>query len=683
MSPLGRPWLVVASLIGCGPSGGGAGGHADAVTDEGDGTDTSGAELPSEPVGACGGVPVGGRCNGNAVEFCAAATGSADTRLASYACTADEICRDDGGQARCELVGECFSGGTECRGAALATCVGGRWQTSPCASGCVASEFGANCRSGASAGRYQGRLTYELKPPNQALSDWSPTPVQVPAAGFLVLSFADGVLIDATVTSTASEDAGRFEIDAVPAELVDGDDYLAAVAARGNASQQLIYLVAKSGFSPGRQDVSAVPPAPDYWLWTWTPAQIRSPGEVNIPLDAGSGAAFVFDYLRFVYDASVDFYGERLNAPLVVWLDYGVDWSCGACMGPWRYADPGGAVFERQIWLSGGADEGFWSGAVVAHELGHYLMATYGVWPGEGGQHIIGLPSHPGLAWSEGFATWFSTVVRGDTVYYDKQQGAFFWFDLARRAYSNTTWNRPVADFGLEQLIDENEVAAMLLALTREETLGGLLAAIASPRMTQPPYLRGYRRRVWDGLDQQGLPLPFQSSQESAPHFADFLDTVVCGGVAPPVTVDQVTEPFVHYPFPSGAPLCRSGRAPIAARWTDDGALELAWHWALASALVVALDGEEALVLPAGTPPGAHRIPATHVSFAEISTGSSGDPWGASVRVSREPPRALTVQATGPLVRIGERVLGRGVALRPTSPPAPTDPDRGTIARPP
>src|SRR5690606_34614971 len=118
--------------------------------------------------------------------------------------------------------------------------------------------------------------------------------------------------------------------------------------------------------------------------------------------------------------------------------------------------------------------------AVTAHELGHWVMSTYGRSPGEGGQHILGIPSHPGLAWSEGWATWFSSVVRDSLVYYDKQGGVFFWIDLGARAYSGgQPWLRPEARFGLEQLMDENEVARTLLALTTESSVEGMLAALA------------------------------------------------------------------------------------------------------------------------------------------------------------------------------------------------------------
>ena len=660
--------LISAVLVGCGSDEGGGQGTPDGVADgTSDGT----------PVGACGAIPIEGRCNGNVVEFCATATGSADTRVASYPCRADERCRDDGGAARCELAGQCGTGTSECRGESLATCVGGAWQVGACANGCVGSELGSACRPSASVSPYQGRLTYELKAPTAALDGWNDTPVQVPAAGFLVLSFADGVLIDSALTGTEGDAAGTFEVDAVPAERVDGDDYLAAVAARGGANGQTVYLVAKSGFAAGKQDVTNLPPAPEIWLWTWTTAQIASPASVNVPLDAGSGAAFVFDYLRFIYDFAVGFYGERANSPLVVWLDYGVEWSCGACMGPWRYSDPGGANYERQVWLSAGSDEGFWSGPVVAHELGHYVMATYGTWPGEGGQHIIGIASHPGLAWSEGFATWFSAVVRGNSVYYDKQRGAFFWFDIGERRYSQATWQRPDANAGLEQLIDENEIAAMLFGLTNDQSLPGLLAAVASPRMTQAPFLRGYARRAWNGLNGDGLPLPFQSLNESAPHFADYLDAIACGGVTSGQAIDAVTEPFTHYPFPSAAPLCRSGEAPIAAAWVTGG-LEVNWHWPLAGALTVTIDGRQVLVVPAGTQAGSRRIDTTG-SEAEVRTGVNGDAWGAFVKVSRELTAAKTIEADGPIVRIGARVLGRSVALRPMA--VPVVPGTGDVLK--
>ena len=105
-----------------------------------------------------------------------------------------------------------------------------------------------------------------------------------------------------------------------------------------------------------------------------------------------------------------------------------------------------------------------WSDAVTAHELGHYMMNAYGYPVGEGGPHFLAVPTHPGQAFSEGWATFFSSMARGDSIYVDKQGGAFFWWDLERRAYSayGALWTRALPWLGLLQLMDENEAAAIL-----------------------------------------------------------------------------------------------------------------------------------------------------------------------------------------------------------------------------
>jgi len=44
----------------------------------------------------------------------------------------------------------------------------------------------------------------------------------------------------------------------------------------------------------------------------------------------------------------------------------------------------------------------------------------------------------PEQGWSEGFATFFSSLAHADDIYYDKQDGGFFWFDLRALSYGAT-----------------------------------------------------------------------------------------------------------------------------------------------------------------------------------------------------------------------------------------------------
>jgi hypothetical protein len=182
-------------------------------------------------------------------------------------------------------------------------------------------------------------------------------------------------------------------------------------------------------------------------------------------------------------------------------------------------------------------------------------MGTYGRAVGEGGQHCIGVPDAPGLGWSEGFATWFSSDLREDPIYFDKQQGSMFWLDISTR--TGYAWVRPSAADGMLQDIDENEISAMLWDMSATQAIGHapMDKALSSARMTKAPFARGYTLHGWD-VDNSCQRINIEDSGESTTCVADFLDALVCGGVSAAV-VDHATDPQTNYPYPSGAPLCQ------------------------------------------------------------------------------------------------------------------------------
>jgi hypothetical protein len=294
-----------------------------------------------------------------------------------------------------------------------------------------------------------------------------------------------------------------------------------------------------------------------YWIWSWRTRDRVDGSELRITEAMGSGAARVFDYLRYTQQLTTEFYRPLPPSKVIAWVGLGTTWTCGACAASLR-TSVGATRFQKQVWIAGGADQAYWSDAVTAHEFGHTTMSTYGVTPGEAGTHIIGVPVQPGMAWSEGWATYFSSEVRNNSLYYDKQAGGFFWFDIDLRVYSMSPpprepWLGPSPSGGLFQAIDENEVAAMTWALTGVLSRDAVWSALASPRMTVGPFERGYTRRTWS---DPTMPEIYTDTGVNAPMFADFLDELVCAG-ADPATVDLVTQPADYYPYPSGMPLCR------------------------------------------------------------------------------------------------------------------------------
>ena len=667
---------------------------------------TPDTSAPADTVGPapdpCGGVPAAGRCDGDTLSVCISGTSSGEPFAVSVPCGAGYACTTTATGASCVPNLACVPGVSECHGGAVARCVAGVWQESPCPSGCNATPIGALCPPAVPTTHYANTAQYEFRAYNAGFTDWGVDVYAAPARRFMVLSYANGELLDVTTT----DDDGAFDLDVVPAALEDGDDLVVLAAIAATADADIDYAIVKPGGPPGQRSVEGLAlsgaPDPQVWVWSWTTTDIPAGAGAYLPLASGSGAAYAFNYLSAIHDFGVSLFGARAGTSVAVWLDYGVSWDCGNCFLDFP-THAAGIDFGSQMFIRADADESFWSGAVLAHELGHWLMATYGAAPGEGGDHVLGVPTHPGIAWSEGFATWFSSVVRREAFYYDKQNGLFFWIDLDTRAYSQgVPWLRPLPEYGLEQLIDENEVARTLLGMSTDDNVVSLIDAVASPRMTTVPFLRGYLRRAWDGLDENGWPLPAWSTDQSAPHLADFLDALQCEGLATAAQIDAQTEPAAHYPYPSQAPLCLGGELPVQVTWRATAIATLAevrWYVPLSEDLVLTFAPATAAptVIPAGSPPGTATLAFTSPGSSRTLGGAVARPvgldvtgagagWRVAGRVPFHAPALAAPPASGPHVWLRDALAGPSIRLRAVpvaarAPGAPAGPDVPVIGR--
>lgn len=158
----------------------------------------------------------------------------------------------------------------------------------------------------------------------------------------------------------------------------------------------------------------------------------RFPIEVLVP---GSGAAYAVAHTvtGHLPDAGIDFDempvtalpgagGEAFNI-----RDQGIDafrlihamegaWPVRALRVFWRPGFNNGTVYlnsSATIFLLGRDDdsEGY-DDAVILHEIGHYVEATYATFQNPGGVHTLNGFYDLRLAWSEGQATFFSNLVR-------------------------------------------------------------------------------------------------------------------------------------------------------------------------------------------------------------------------------------------------------------------------------
>lgn len=495
-----------------------------------------------------------GRCVSNsAFEYCSVSTGDGDAQLHRVTCRQGESCRVDAeGFADCVLTGTCREGDTACDGTTtLRVCSGGRWVSRVCNPGrCISTPLGSDCNTLAATRPFSGQIFYEARSPRPDRRDWGPLRSFV-AQELLVLTLRDRNVID--VQRTDRE--GRFTVQ-VPTSVTADDVVAFAAAGIDPMTRRISYVVADPRLGEGRFRVNMTSQRtlkPRLWAWQWNVRDLRP--TLTITEGNGSGAARVYDYLRYSYNQMRDYFGTS-GKSLVVWVGMGTSWNCGACFNttPLRVFD---IDFESQVWLDGSTvNQGYWADAVTAHEFGHWVMASYSRAPNEGGPHTLGIPVFPGMAWSEGWATFMSSDIRNDPVYIDKQDGSMFWFDIEARRYgSGRAWNHP-APARLLDRIDENEVASMLWALS-DSAVPPIYAALSTPRMRRAPFGRCYTRHVWR-VNEAGQPVDVCATTESAPHFADYLDALSCGGFSRAA----ISASIGSYPYPVNSPYCATAVRP-------------------------------------------------------------------------------------------------------------------------
>ena len=388
-----------------------------------------------------------------------------------------------------------------------------------------------------------GALSYDYIGPNSALTDWGAVESK-PATGMLVASYRGTQLLDTAVVGST----GSFSI-AVPTTPISGDQivYWAMAERIGRAN----LVVANPNLAAGEQAAGDTGSAPSVWSWSVTTSAFVAGPSRQITDAGGSGIiqTFLTASAAYLRGESVLFTPK----PVVIWAAPGVSWDCGAC----AWDEPTtvlGATFEQQVVMPADyANNRLRADAVTAHELGHSVMDAFGKSPGEAGTHILGYTVQPGMAWSEGWATYNSSSVRQSSINYDKQGGGFFWTDIEERAYSGTsTWSRPYDYLPLTQAIDENEVAAMTWRLEQKTGWTSLLRTLASERLNMTFTPRGYTQRTWtdptNSADYVDTYLPSR-------HFADALDAMLCNDLIAPSALWSVTEPWGYYPYDVN-PLC-------------------------------------------------------------------------------------------------------------------------------
>lgn len=167
--------------------------------------------------------------------------------------------------------------------------------------------------------------------------------------------------------------------------------------------------------------------------------------------------------------------------------------------------------FEQKVaYINGrrGEDSDEFDDHVIVHEYGHFLMASLSREDSPGGDHGVGELLDPRLAWSEGWADFFSAVVTGDPRYLDTgaedgEQTVLVETDLEQDVHERDRpgiWSEHSVGSALWDLYDGMDEPGDSVALG----FGPLWTAFAGPLRKQPePYLLPFI----DALAGAGVPM--------------------------------------------------------------------------------------------------------------------------------------------------------------------------------
>ena len=525
--------LVVAALGSACASRGGADGI---VTPP----DMAMVVMPPPQADPCDGIPTRGRClDSKTVQSCLVdARGRAI--ISRVTCNGSELCVTEGDESFCKLMAPCRDGLSRCTPTGFERSIAGRWASTQCGAGESCQRFpgvGVQCVPFGSSVRVVGQLQYQFRFPRADLSGFETTYAVANARQVFVL-VAEG----SNVLGTGSADAtGRFSVSCY--RTPGPSAQLLFVPLLYNDADSITFAVAQPSGN-GDADYRRSPA-----LWSYSMSSLPSPRAGII--DVGSrlvpgeqaGAMRIFDWMLYGFELAPGLYGAAPQQSLVaIWSPAHVA-GCGACFR--RRAAGGTDVgtgpyhFDTTIELSGTPDSPeHWATSVINHEFGHYLMEQLSKSPNEGGTHYVADVSKPGLAWSEGFATFSgqATLSRAgslDPLYFDVQDGTAFWVDISRAVHSGGSLRRPDPYGRLDQFLNENIVAGMLWDLWRN--------------YGDTPVYRGMRTTRLLGPLNRGY---------STVDLVDYADGLACDGLIPSSRLSSILRTNHLFPW-DGLPLCR------------------------------------------------------------------------------------------------------------------------------
>ena len=497
--------------------------------------------LPPPQADPCDGIPTRGRClDAKTLQSCLVdARGRAI--ISKINCNSSELCVTEADESFCKLMAPCRDGQSRCTPTGSERCIAGRWSFTPCGAGESCQRFpgvGVQCVPLGVSVRVVGQLQYQVRFPRSDLSGFETSYALANARQVFVVVVEAGAIL-----GTGSADGtGRFSVSCyrTPGPTAQ----LLFIPLLYNDTDTLTFAVAQPSGS-GDGDFRRSPA-----LWSYSLSSLPSPragtidvGSWQIPGES-AGAMRIFDWMLYGFELAPGLFGAAPQRSLVaLWSPTHVA-TCGAC---YMNRSQGGTDvgtgpyhFDTTIELSGTpASPTHWATSVINHEFGHYLMDQFSKSPNEGGPHSVAQVSKPGLAWSEGFATFSgqATLTRAAgspaPIYFDVQNSTAFWVDISLGAYNRGSLPRPDPSGRLDQFLNENIVAGMIWDLW--QTFG------------DTPVFRGMRTSRLLGPLNRGY---------GSVDLVDYADGLACDGLISASALTNVLRRSHQFPW-DGLPLCR------------------------------------------------------------------------------------------------------------------------------
>jgi hypothetical protein len=484
----------------------------------------------------CKGVPAEGRCLGpTTVERCvssgvpAEGKGEAVPQVVQGTCPSGTVCKQQEDWAGCVPEADCVEGASYCEGPSVrVACVGGTWAKQPCGGEeeCRVSLGGAACATTASeAGQtfqIKGTLLYEYRPVREDRKGYD-APTLDTGKGLIALAYDGDEYLGGTYTS---EDDGTFAIE-VPKKPTAATSlyFFPMLYDEGGVPQFAVAVPETLSYANLKSKA--------YYAFGRTTGEALDVGQIVVTEAEGSGAIYIHQWVLY------SILQLRLMAPeakpfnvLALWAP-GKKFDCGngTCYAPRGWGatvdyGSGKDFYEGALLIAGTDDTPHQhSASVILHEFGHYTMDAYSRSPGEAAPHSLSMLEPPGMAWSEGWATYLGQGMMQTPLYFDKQEGTVWWYNVDKPYFKAP---KPDPSGPMDQKLGEANVSHMLWHLddTVDEgwdksnlQMPAIVQAFVSPRVKDKSLNRGYKT-----VD-----------------FVDFLDALRCNG-APSSGVLSVTK---------------------------------------------------------------------------------------------------------------------------------------------